>query len=67
MGHTTEELIFAAMVAKAAQGRRAWIAAQQGVRQDEEWLKENPMEKFVPDVLEGFHRVADEIKRLDKK
>lgn len=67
MKHTTEELIFAAMVAEKAQARRTWIAAQQGVRQDDEWLKENPMEKFVPDVLAGLHRVADEIKRLDKK
>lgn len=67
MEHTTEELIFAAMVAEKAQARRAWIAAQNGARQDEEWLKANPMENFVPDVLAGIHRVADEIKRLDKK
>lgn len=67
MKHTTEDLILAALVSQAAQARRAWLAAKQGVIENDEWLAENPMEKFVPDILAGLNRVADEIKRLDSE
>lgn len=65
MKHTTEELIFAAMVIEMT--RRVQDNSQpRDVTPDElsAWVEENPIEKFIPDTIHLIECIAGNIRRL---
>lgn len=65
MKHTTEELIFAAMVIEMS--RKMQDSSQpRDVTPDElsAWVEENPIEKFIPDTIHVIECIADNIRRL---
>ena len=65
MKHTTEELILAATVIDMAQKLRDGSQPAQAAGDElNAWHKDNPVEKFIPDVLHALDCIADNIRRL---